>query len=127
MQSGGQVTFSCFLWFFSNQIGLSLLRLGLFLSLYVTGYEFWLFPDLYHPEKGFFDSFVPLYSIGKTDKLGWFEITSKAVIFGTLLYIAWFVWQTDNSLRGFVEHIWEIIGEIFDWGNTKIEEYHVGF
>jgi len=60
-----------FVWYLSVTFilfvfGLTALRGFMFLCVWIVGWEFWFLPNLFDESLGFFESFVPVYSIEKT-------------------------------------------------------------
>jgi translocation protein SEC62 len=60
-----------FVWYMSVTfllftLGLISLRALIFLFVWMVGFEFWILPNLFDESLGFFESFVPVYSLEST-------------------------------------------------------------
>merc|ERR1712196_561160 len=47
-------------------VGFCSIRLALFLIMWIVGYDFWIFPNLFDESRSFLDSFKPAIQFDKT-------------------------------------------------------------
>ena len=80
------------LWYISvtvliAMLALCLIRFLLFLVLWISGYEFWIFPRLFDETLSFQDSFTPVYTFEKgTPGQGYYRI---GLVIGLIAFVAW--------------------------------------
>jgi translocation protein SEC62 len=80
------------LWWFSvtfliATLSFCLIRFVLFLVLWILGYEFWIFPNLFDESLSFQDSFKPMYSFIKGSKgQGYYRI---GLIVAIIAFVSW--------------------------------------
>ncbi len=92
------------LWYLSVTIliftfTLCIVRLLLFIGLWVCGYEFWLLPNLFDENLGVAESFVPLYSFAKS--AAGQSMTRGAVLLLIVASVYWAVSQP-TEFDGFI-------------------------
>jgi translocation protein SEC62 len=78
-----------------------LIRALLFLFLWILGYEFWVFPNLFDESLTFVDSFKPIYSFEATaEGQGYYRV---GMVFGLIGFVAWAMTQPtefDTFIQG---------------------------
>lgn len=87
------VTFLIFVFVFC------VIRLFIFFILWMIGYDFWIYPNIFDDDLGVVDSFKPLYSFRSTEKA---ERIYRIV--GTVAFIVFCVW-IKNQPTEFDEYI----------------------
>jgi translocation protein SEC62 len=82
-------------------IGFCSIRFALFMSVWIFGYEFWVFPNIFDESMSFYDSFTPFISFEKSaDGQGYYRFSLVA---GLVAFIAWVMTQPtefDDFLQG---------------------------
>ena len=105
-----KVLWYCSVTFLIFTLSFCLLRAGLFLLLWLFGYEFWVFPRLFDESLSFQDSFKPVYSFepGAAGQ-GYYRI-------GALLGLAGFVYWActqPTEFDGFIQAQKDFIDDLY--------------
>jgi translocation protein SEC62 len=103
---------------------LNLVRYTLFITLYIFGLDFWLFPNMYDDKAGFFDSFKPLYTYNKREE-NWITILVRLAIAIGFLYASVTIYMNPQLIDDLYEHVIEAGADFFDWGKNHVVNYHV--
>jgi translocation protein SEC62 len=105
-------------------LGLNIVRYVLFVTLYIFGIDFWLFPELYDDKKGVLDSFKPLYTYNKREET-LITILVRLAIAIVFLYCAVTVYLNPDMIDDLYNHVFEAATDFFDWGKNHVINYHV--
>lgn len=103
------------LWYFSvtfliATLAFCLVRLLLFLVLWIFGYEFWVFPRLFDESLSFQDSFKPIYSFEKASPgQGYYRI---ALIVATAAFVYWAATQP-TEFDGFLQAQKDFLDDLY--------------
>jgi len=81
-----------------------------FLGVWILGYDFWILPNLFDEQLGFFASFVPLYSLERTKDGQLYYRIGVAVAFFSFCY--WAVTQP-SEFDGFVKGQGDFIKDLY--------------
>ena len=85
-------------------------RALIFLGVWILGYDFWILPNLFDEQLGFFASFVPLYSFEKTKEGQLYYRIGVFVAFFSFCY--WAVTQP-SEFDGFVKGQGDFIKDLY--------------
>jgi translocation protein SEC62 len=85
-------------------------RALIFLGVWILGYDFWILPNLFDEQLGFFASFVPLYSFEKTKDGQLYYRIGVFVAFFSFCY--WAVTQP-SEFDGFVKGQGDFIKDLY--------------
>jgi translocation protein SEC62 len=103
------------LWYFSvtfliATLAFCVVRLVLFLLLWIFGYEFWIFPRLFDESLSFQDSFKPIYSFEKAATgQGYYRI---ALIVATAAFVYWATTQP-TEFDGFLQAQKDFLDDLY--------------
>jgi translocation protein SEC62 len=115
-----KVLWYCSVTFLIFTMAFCLIRFVLFLSLWLLGYDFWIFPRLFDESLSFQDSFKPVYSFEKgPNGQGYYRI-------GVLALLGWFVYWActqPTEFDGFLKAQKEFIDDIYS-GNLLSDVAH---
>lgn len=97
-----------------------LIRLLLFLTCWVAGYEFWVFPRLFDESLTFQESFKPVYTFDKgTPGQGYYRLALLAAVIG---FMVW-AYQQPTEFDGFLKAQKEFIDDLYS-GNLLADVAH---
>jgi len=93
-------------------VGFCSIRLALFMTMWICGYDFWIFPNLFDESRSFIDSFKPSYVFDKTaDGQGIY----RAFLFATFGYFVY--WSITQPTE---------FGQFLNEGQTFVEDLYNG-
>eukprot|EP00357_Protocruzia_adherens_P034229 CAMPEP_0115009068 /NCGR_PEP_ID=MMETSP0216-20121206/22357_1 /TAXON_ID=223996 /ORGANISM="Protocruzia adherens, Strain Boccale" /LENGTH=314 /DNA_ID=CAMNT_0002376735 /DNA_START=176 /DNA_END=1120 /DNA_ORIENTATION=- len=98
-----------------------IVRLVLYIAIWIFGFDFWLFPDLFHEEKGPIESFKPLFS-GEYRGDSWTMMFGRLMLLGILVAAGYQVGQEPETITDFTDASYDTINDIVDWGYLKLTD-----
>jgi translocation protein SEC62 len=105
-------------------LAINVVRYTLFLSLYIFGLDFWIFPNLYDDKAGILDSFKPFYTYSKREET-WMTILVRLSIAIAFLYASVTIYINPEMIDDIYNHVFEAGTDFFDWGKNHVINYHV--
>mmetsp|Transcript_631 Transcript_631/g.1136 ORF Transcript_631/g.1136 Transcript_631/m.1136 type:complete len:282 (-) Transcript_631:1523-2368(-) len=100
-------------------LGISAVRLVLFIVLFIFGHDFWIFPNMYDDSAGLVGGFTPVYYYARRED-GWFWFVVRLIVGFSVLYFP-YLFYTQPTL---IDDILNIsVSALFDfvaWGEDKI-------
>lgn len=100
-------------------LGISAVRLVLFIVLFIFGHDFWIFPNMYDDSAGLFGGFSPTYYYGRRED-GWGWLVIRLITGFSVLYFP-YLFYTQPTLIDDIQNI--SVTALFDfvaWGEDKI-------
>lgn len=107
--------FNILFYFSASFIGMTILRLIVWVVLFPFGIDFWIFPRLFDEEEGIIDSFIPFLSIERRND-GWDMFLVRIfviVLFAILCY-------KESGLPLPIDATIDIYNDVFEWGKDKM-------
>ena len=85
-------------------------RLVLFLVLWLLGYDFWIFPNLFDESKSFVDSFKPVYEFrGLEERQGWYRF----ILFLILCYFVHWGCTQPDEFQGMLDEGQNFVDDLY--------------
>jgi translocation protein SEC62 len=103
---------------------LNVVRYTIYVSLYIFGLDFWLFPNMYDDKLGLIDSFRPFYQYSKREE-NWLTILVRLAIAVLFVYASVALYMNPEMIDDFYNHVFEAATDFFDWGKNHVINYHV--
>ena len=115
-----KILWYCSVTFLIATLVFCLVRVVLFLIMWLVGYEFWVFPRLFDESLSFQDSFKPIYTFEKgTAGQGYYRVGMMVVLGG---FVYWACTQP-TEFDGFIKAQRDFIDDIYS-GNLLADVAH---
>lgn len=93
-----------FVWYLSVSFvlivfGIITVRGTLFMMIWILGFEFWIFPNLFDESLGFVESFIPFYSIERT-KEG--QVLYRLGVAAAIFSFSWWAVTQPSEFDGYI-------------------------
>ena len=99
-------------------LGSVVVRLVVFLFIWFVGIDLWIFPNLFDEEKGFLDSFRPVYTF-EYRRDSWFMVAGR-VFLAFLAAVCFYQLNQTHSISDARSFATQQFLDVLDWGHQKL-------
>jgi translocation protein SEC62 len=107
--------FNILFYFSASFIGMTIVRLLVWVALFPFGIDFWIFPRLFDEEEGIIDSFIPFLSVSRRND-GWDMFIIRIFV---IVLFAIFCYK-ESGLPLPINATLDIYNDVFEWGKDKM-------
>ena len=120
--------FNVLFYFSASMIALVIIRLIVFLSLFVFGVDFWIFPNMFDDDLGIIESFIPILLVARRQD-GWAMFAFRIFLVLMLALYAYGIYHDPQKRAEFwnesgvpspVATVVDLFNDVFEWGKDKM-------